>query len=55
MLKLALPLAAAASLISAGALAQGMGPEEARHLLSRTGFDAQLRDISQQQLRQPVH
>ncbi len=47
MLKLALPLAAAASIISAGAAAQGMGPEEARHLLNRTGFDAQLRDIDE--------
>jgi uncharacterized protein (DUF1800 family) len=45
MLKLALPLAAAASITSAGALAQGMGPEDARHLLNRTGFDAQLREI----------
>lgn len=47
MLKLALPLAAAASIISAGALAQGMGAEEARHLLNRTGFDAQLREIDE--------
>ena len=39
MLKLARPLAAA--------LAQGMGPEDARHLLNRTGFDAQLREIDE--------
>ena len=47
MLKLARPLAAAASIISAAALAQGMGPEDARHLLNRTGFDAQLREIDE--------
>jgi uncharacterized protein (DUF1800 family) len=47
MLNLALPLAAAASIISAGAAAQGMGMEEARHLLNRTGFDAQLREIDE--------
>jgi uncharacterized protein (DUF1800 family) len=47
MLNMALPLAAAATLISAGALAQGMGPEEARHLLNRTGFDAQLREVDE--------
>jgi uncharacterized protein (DUF1800 family) len=47
MLKLALPLAAAASIISAAAAAQGMGPEDARHLLNRTGFDAQLREIDE--------
>jgi uncharacterized protein (DUF1800 family) len=47
MRRLALLLAAAASIISAGATAQGMGPEEARHLLNRTGFDAQLREIDE--------
>jgi uncharacterized protein (DUF1800 family) len=47
MLKLARPLAAAASIISAAALAQGMGPEDARHLLNRTGFEAQLREIDE--------
>ena len=47
MRKLALTLAAAASVISAGAFAQGMGPEEARHLLNRTGFDAQLREVDE--------
>jgi uncharacterized protein (DUF1800 family) len=47
MLKVAHSLAAAASIISAAALAQGMGPEDARHLLNRTGFDAQLRDIDE--------
>jgi hypothetical protein len=47
MRKLALPLAAAASIISAGAFAQGMGPKEARHLLNRTGFDAQLREVDE--------
>jgi uncharacterized protein (DUF1800 family) len=47
MLKLARPLAAAASIISAAALAQGMGPEDARHLLNRTGYDAQLREIDE--------
>jgi uncharacterized protein (DUF1800 family) len=47
MFKLVLPLAAAAGIVSAGALAQGMGPEEARHLLDRTGFDARLRAIDE--------
>jgi uncharacterized protein (DUF1800 family) len=47
MFKLVLPLAAAAGIVSAGALAQGMGPEEARHLLNRTGFDARLRAIDE--------
>jgi uncharacterized protein (DUF1800 family) len=47
MLKLDRPLAAAASIISAAALAQGMGPEDARHLLNRTGFEAQLREIDE--------
>jgi len=47
MLKLALPLAAAASIVSAGALGQGMGAEDARHLLNRTGFDAQLREVDE--------
>jgi uncharacterized protein (DUF1800 family) len=34
--------------LTAGAVnAQGMGAEEARHLLNRTGFDAQLREIDE--------
>jgi uncharacterized protein (DUF1800 family) len=43
----ALPLAVAASIISSGVAAQGMGPEDARHLLNRAGFDAQLRDVDE--------
>ena len=34
-------------LLCATAQAQGMGPEEARHLLNRTGFDAQLREVDE--------
>jgi uncharacterized protein (DUF1800 family) len=33
------------ALIAGAANGQGMGPEDARHLLNRTGFDAQLREI----------
>jgi len=47
MLRLVLPLAAAASLLAGPAGAQEMGPQEARHLLNRTGFDAQLREIDE--------
>jgi uncharacterized protein (DUF1800 family) len=36
-----------ASLFSCLAEAQGMGPEEARHLLNRTGFDAHLREVDE--------
>lgn len=36
---------AVAGLCAGAAIAQGMGVEEARHLLNRTGFDAQLREI----------
>ena len=36
---------AVAGLWAGAALSQGMGAEEARHLLNRTGFDAQLREI----------
>jgi uncharacterized protein (DUF1800 family) len=32
-------------LVAMAANSQGMGPEDARHLLNRTGFDAQLREI----------
>ena len=37
----------AASLLSGWVEAQSMGPEEARHLLNRTGFDAQLREVEE--------
>jgi len=43
MVKALLAVLAAAAFGTAAA--QGMGPEDARHLLNRTGFDAQLRDI----------
>jgi uncharacterized protein (DUF1800 family) len=38
-------LAAVAGFWAGAAIAQGMGAEDARHLLNRTGFDAQLREI----------
>ena len=47
MLKLLLPFGIAASILAGAANSQGMGPEEARHLLNRTGFDAQLREIDE--------
>jgi uncharacterized protein (DUF1800 family) len=47
MLKLFLPLGVAASVFAGAANAQGMGAEDARHLLNRTGFDAQLREIDE--------
>ena len=45
MLSALLPVAIAASVFAVAARSQGMGAEEARHLLNRTGFDAQLREI----------
>jgi uncharacterized protein (DUF1800 family) len=45
MLSALLPVAIAASVFAGAARAQGMGAEEARHLLNRTGFDAQLREV----------
>ena len=45
MLSALLPVAIAASVFSGAARTQGMGAEEARHLLNRTGFDAQLREV----------
>ena len=47
MLKLLLPFGIAASVLAGAANSQGMGPEEARHLLVRTGFDAPLREIDE--------
>lgn len=47
MLRALFPLVVAASLFAGGARSQGMGAEEARHLLNRTGFDAQLREIDE--------
>ena len=35
------------ALAAGAACGQGMGPEDARHLLNRTGFDAQLREIDE--------
>ena len=37
----------AAGVFSGLVEAQSMGPEEARHLLNRTGFDAQLREVDE--------
>jgi uncharacterized protein (DUF1800 family) len=47
MLKAFLALGVAASVFAGAANSQGMGPEDARHLLNRTGFDAQLREIDE--------
>jgi hypothetical protein len=47
MLRALLPVAVAASVFSGAARSQGMGAEEARHLLNRTGFDAQLREVDE--------
>lgn len=47
MLSALLPVAIAASVFAVAARSQGMGVEEARHLLNRTGFDAQLREVDQ--------
>jgi uncharacterized protein (DUF1800 family) len=40
-----LPLLLSLACLAGAANSQGMGAEEARHLLNRTGFDAQLREI----------
>jgi uncharacterized protein (DUF1800 family) len=40
-------LALGALLLAGAVQAQGMGAEEARHLLNRTGFDARLREIDE--------
>jgi len=45
MLNLLLPFVVAASVFAGAANSQGMGAEEARHLLNRTGFDAGLAEI----------
>ena len=47
MRRLFLALAAASSFLSGAAAAQGMGAEDARHLLNRAGFDARLSEIEQ--------
>ncbi|HEU4352927.1 MAG TPA: DUF1800 domain-containing protein [Burkholderiales bacterium] len=47
MLKALFIVAIATSLFAGAARAQGMGAEEARHLLNRTGFDAQLREVDE--------
>jgi uncharacterized protein (DUF1800 family) len=47
MVRPILLFAALAGLWAGAANAQGMGAEEARHLLNRTGFDAQLREIDE--------
>ena len=47
MLKVFLALGVSASVFAGAANSQGMGAEEARHLLNRTGFDARLREVDE--------